>query len=58
MHYFITDQGGWMSVSGDTDVLGVIPDRYREVTADEFYQVAGIIRVELPQEPLAAGSSA
>lgn len=50
MHYFINDAGGWMSVSGDADVLGaVVPDGYREVTVDEFNQVAGIFRVELPQ---------
>jgi hypothetical protein len=50
MRYFINDHGGWMSVSGDADMLGaVVPDGYRQVDEAEFNQAAGTIIVELPQ---------
>jgi len=51
MRYFINDNGGWMSVSGDSEVLGVVPAGYREVDEAEFNEAAGTITVTLPQEP-------
>ncbi|MET9914116.1 hypothetical protein ABZZ74_46670 [Streptomyces sp. NPDC006476] len=50
MHYFINDNGGWMSVSGDSDVLAVVPDGYREVSEAEFNEAAGIIVLPAPEQ--------
>lgn len=58
MHYFLHDNGGWMTVSGDTDVFGVVPDGYREVTEEEYNAAAGAITVTLPEEPPAEEKSA
>lgn len=48
MRYFLNDAGGWLTVSGDTDVFGVVPDGFREVTEAEYNAAAGVITVELP----------
>lgn len=53
MHYFISDQGGWMSVSGDIDVLSIVPDGYRQVDEAEFNEAAGIVTVPPPPPPAA-----
>ncbi|WP_158012992.1 hypothetical protein [Streptomyces sp. Root369] len=50
MSYFVNDNGGWLSVSGDADVLAVIPEGYREVDEAEFNQAAGIIVLDPPDE--------
>ncbi|MFJ1695659.1 hypothetical protein ACIOHC_10990 [Streptomyces sp. NPDC088252] len=49
MRYYLSDNGGWLTVSGD-DVFGSVPDGYREVTEAEFNAAAGTITVALPQE--------
>ncbi|MCF3960598.1 hypothetical protein [Streptomyces fuscigenes] len=50
MRYFLNDTtGAWMSLSGDADVFGIVPDGYREVTEAEFNEAAGIITLEPPQ---------
>ncbi|XVV34950.1 hypothetical protein ACQPXT_13275 [Streptomyces sp. CA-100214] len=52
MRYYLNDAtGGWMTASGDTDLLNAIPDGYREVTEAEYNEAAGTIIVELPPEP-------
>jgi len=51
MRYFIHDNGGWMTVSGDADTFGVVPDGYREVSEQEYNEAAGTIIVTLPEEP-------
>ncbi|WP_328638363.1 hypothetical protein [Streptomyces canus] len=48
MQYFVNDAGGWISLSGDADEFGVIPDGYREVDETEFNQAAGVITIEPP----------
>ncbi|MET9462420.1 hypothetical protein ABZY05_46735 [Streptomyces canus] len=50
MSYFVNDNGGWLSVSGDADAFGVIPEGYREVTEDEFNEAAGVIVIARPEE--------
>jgi hypothetical protein len=51
VHYFVNDNGGWMDVSGDTDVFNVVPDGYREVDEATFNEAAGIITLPAPEEP-------
>lgn len=51
MPFFISDNGGWMSVSGDTDIFNVVPDGYREVDEATFNEAAGIITLPAPEEP-------
>ncbi|MFE3378703.1 hypothetical protein [Streptomyces anulatus] len=49
MRYYLSDDGGTLTVSGDTTVFPVaIPDGHREVTAEEYHQAAGTITVPLP----------
>lgn len=55
MRYFLDDNGGWLTVSGDADMFAVVPDGYREVTDAEYNQAAGIITVELPEGPAGGG---
>jgi hypothetical protein len=50
MRYFVNESGGWISLSGDAEVFGVVPDGYREVTEAEFNEAAGIIVVPAPAE--------
>jgi hypothetical protein len=49
--YFVNDTGGWISLSGDADMLAVIPNDYREVDETQFNQAAGVVTIELPQTP-------
>jgi hypothetical protein len=39
-----------LSVTGDADVLAVIPEGYGEVTEDEFNEAAGVIVLAPPEE--------
>jgi hypothetical protein len=48
MRYYLDDNGGWMTVSGDAAMFSVVPDGFREVTEEEYQQAAGVILVELP----------
>lgn len=49
MRYYLSDNGGAMSVSGDTGVFPVtIPDGYREVTEAEYLAATGAEVVPLP----------
>jgi hypothetical protein len=48
MRYYLDDNGGWMTVSGDAAMFSVVPDGFREVTEAEYQQAAGVILVELP----------
>ncbi|MFF0092670.1 hypothetical protein ACFYSF_22290 [Streptomyces canus] len=50
MKYFVNDNGGWISLSGDADMFAVVPDGYREVSEAEFNEAAGVIIVEPPQK--------
>lgn len=50
MRYFVNDNGGWISLSGDADAFAVIPDGYREVEEAEFNEAAGIVVLEPPEE--------
>ncbi|MFI2434631.1 hypothetical protein [Streptomyces sp. NPDC018693] len=50
MRYFVNDNGGWMSVSGDADVFAVIPDGYREVSEAEFNEASGAVIIAPPQQ--------
>jgi hypothetical protein len=50
VRYFLNDSGGWISLSGDADVFGVIPDGYNEVTEAEYNEAAGIITITPPAE--------
>jgi hypothetical protein len=55
VHYFLNDTtGGWMSVSGDIDVLNIVPDGYREVDEAEFNAAAGVVTLPAPGQPPAA----
>ena len=57
MRYFVNDTtGGWMSISGGTDVLSMVPAGYREVDKAEFNQAAGIITLPAPEQPPAEPS--
>lgn len=52
MRYFLNDQtGGWMTLSGDAAVFNIVPDGYREVSAEEYHQAAGTIILDPPQGP-------
>lgn len=50
MRYFVNDAGGWISLSGEADAFGVIPDDYREVSEAEFNEAAGIIVIPAPEQ--------
>ncbi|MFG2404278.1 hypothetical protein ACGFR8_08040 [Streptomyces brevispora] len=49
MRYFLNENGGWLSASGDVAAFGGVPDGYREVTEEEFNTAAGTITVTLPK---------
>lgn len=51
MHYYVNDAGGWLTVSGDTDVFPVVPAGYREVTEAEFNEASGAIILPPPEDP-------
>ncbi|NDK24645.1 hypothetical protein FSY75_09185 [Streptomyces sp. TR1341] len=51
MRYFLNDNGGWLTVSGDMSAFGDLPSGYHEVTEDEYHQAAGTIVLELPKDP-------
>ncbi|MFD3978253.1 hypothetical protein ACFWR6_06670 [Streptomyces griseus] len=52
MRYYLSDNGGAMAVGGDTDVFPVtIPDGYREVTEEEYYEAIGAVVVLPPPDP-------
>lgn len=53
MRYYLHDNGGWMTVSGD-DRFVTVPEGYREVTEAEFNEATGAIILPMPQEPHAA----
>lgn len=48
MRYFLSDNGGWLTISGD-DALGTIPPGYREVTEGEFNEGTGTITLPAPE---------
>ncbi|GAA2948168.1 hypothetical protein ACFPN0_15285 [Kitasatospora cinereorecta] len=48
MRYFINDQGGWMSISGNVDAFAIVPDGFREVNEEEFNEAAGIAVIPAP----------
>lgn len=50
MRYFLNENGGWITLSGDAEVFAVIPDGYNEVTEAEYNEAAGVIIVELPPD--------
>lgn len=51
MRYYLNNNGGWLTVSGDGDVFSVVPDGYREVSEAEYNEAAGIIVLDPPQQP-------
>ncbi|BBA98362.1 hypothetical protein RVR_4515 [Actinacidiphila reveromycinica] len=51
MRYYVNDNGGWLTVSGDLGPFGTVPDGYREVTEEEYNQAAGTVVLELPKDP-------
>ncbi|WP_439082064.1 hypothetical protein [Streptomyces sp. WL006] len=52
MRYYLSDDGGSIVVSGDTDAFPVtIPAGYREVTEDEYNTATGTVTVPLPDLP-------
>ncbi|MCX4550606.1 MULTISPECIES: hypothetical protein [unclassified Streptomyces] len=51
MRYFLNDKGGWLTASGDTGVLALVPDGYREVNEQEYNEATGTITLALPPEP-------
>lgn len=48
MLYFLSDNGGAMTVDGDPELWPVIPDGYREVTEEEYGKATGVIVLDLP----------
>lgn len=48
MRYFLSDDGGWMTLSGDGDLFDVVPSGFREVTEAEFREVTGAAVLEVP----------
>lgn len=48
MQYFMNDAGGWISLSGDADVFGIVPDGYREVSEAEFNEASGALIIAPP----------
>ncbi|MFI1956131.1 hypothetical protein ACH437_30555 [Streptomyces xinghaiensis] len=48
MRYFLSDDGGWMTLSGDGDLFSAVPEGFREVTEAEFRAVAGTAVLEIP----------
>ncbi|MFJ3545474.1 hypothetical protein ACIPQH_25300 [Streptomyces rubiginosohelvolus] len=56
MRYYLSENGGAMTVSGDPGPFGVtIPPGYREVTEEEYNAATGVETVPLPPEPPAEG---
>ncbi|MEU6628467.1 hypothetical protein ABZ905_09245 [Streptomyces parvus] len=52
MRYYLSENGGAMTVSGDPGPFGVtIPPGYREVTEEEYNAATGVETVPLPPEP-------
>ncbi|MFJ6014461.1 hypothetical protein [Streptomyces sp. NPDC092952] len=51
MRYFLNGDGGWLTISGDLDLFGAVPDGYREVTEEEYRQAADTVVLELPGNP-------
>ncbi|WP_199570527.1 hypothetical protein [Streptomyces murinus] len=51
MRYFLNDNGGWMTISGDMTSFGDVPSGYHEVTEAEYHQAAGTVVLELPKDP-------
>ncbi|MFJ5037927.1 hypothetical protein [Streptomyces parvulus] len=49
MRYFLHDNGGWLTVSGDADLFDFIPEGFREVTEAEYNEAAGVITISLPE---------
>lgn len=48
MRYFLNDDGGWLSASGDLALFAALPDGYREVTEEQYHQAVGTLTVSLP----------
>ena len=55
MRYFLNDNGGWLTISGDADMIGSLPDGYREVTEEEYQEAAGTIVLNPPNDGPADG---
>ncbi|MFJ2205936.1 hypothetical protein [Streptomyces microflavus] len=52
MRYYLSENGGAMTVSGDPGPFGVtIPPGYREVTEEEYNAATGVETVPVPPEP-------
>lgn len=51
MRYYLNSDGGWLTVSGDAEVFGVVPDGYREVSEEEYNEAVGAITVILSEDP-------
>lgn len=49
MRYYLNDNGGWLSASGDLAAFGGVPDGYREVTEAEFNTASGAIILAAPR---------
>ncbi|MDH6489672.1 hypothetical protein [Streptomyces sp. SAI-127] len=49
MRYYLEDNGGWLSVSGDAEMFATIPPGYREVTEAEYNEAAGVITLPAPE---------
>lgn len=50
MRYFLHDNGGWFTASGDP-TLFTVPEGYREVTEAEFNEATGAVILLPPAAP-------
>ncbi|MEU7093028.1 hypothetical protein [Kitasatospora aureofaciens] len=55
MYYFLSDDGGWMTVSGDSVLFPEVPEGYREVTEAEYNAATGAVALNHPRATAVGG---